>query len=175
MAFFKESGYQLNAKNASHDEYATPAAFVEFWQQKEGRKFTLDPASKTTNHKAPAFFTKADNGLTANWGRHIVWLNPPFANGGTAKWTTKCVDAARNGATVVALLPNWLTDTWGFANVAPHASELYFVEGRIRFLGSYGKPPYSSIFGSVVVIWRPGLRPVGVDLKVFWIKCPLRD
>jgi hypothetical protein len=174
MGYFKEDGYKRNAHNASHDEYATPWPLVRFWEDYIGRKFTLDPASSTTNHKARTFLTKRDNGLTSDWGPNTCLLNPPFSNGGILRWTTRSVDAARWGALVLGVLPNWVNDPWAVQNVKPFASELFFIEGRIRFLGANGKPGFQPTFGSVVVIWRPGLRPAGTDLKVDWIRCPLR-
>jgi hypothetical protein len=157
----------------STDEHGTPWNFVRFWETYLGRKFTLDPASSTTNHKTPTFHTRRDNGLKQVWAPHTVLLNPPFAkrNGGIGAWAEYSVISARLGALVLGVFPNALTDGWGARWVRPFASELFFIEGRVRYINESRDAPF---FGTIVVVWRPGLRPAGTDLLVEWVKCPLR-
>jgi hypothetical protein len=179
MGFFNTERYPLNAEYSSGDEYATPRETFEFWRDYFIRRgwgaFTVDAAASAANHKTARFYTKRDNGLVQDYRREVAWLNPPFAKGALLKWTTMIVAACRAGAAFGALLPNWLNDGWAVENVMSHASELHFIPGRIRYRGANGKPDFTSIFGSVLVVWLPGLRKPGTDLKVFWTPCPLKE
>jgi hypothetical protein len=178
MGFYKEAGYKLNAKYASGDEYSTPWPTFQYlnqWMIANGhRYFNLDPFSSAQSHKTPRFFTKRDNGYIADWEDRRAFCNPPFAGGGLIRSTTKMVDAARHGATVGGLLPGFgIGDPWAINNIMPFASEVLWIEGRIRFLGSPHKPSFRATFASVFVLWVPGLRPAGTEIRTSWIKCPL--
>jgi hypothetical protein len=179
MGYFNADHYRLNTAFSSGDEYATPAPTYEFWRDYFIRRgwgaFTVDAAASAANHKTPRFYSKRDNGLVQDYRREVAWLNPPFARGALPKWTTMLVAACGAGATFGVLLPNWLNDGWAVENVMPHASELHFIPGRIRFHGANGRPDFAPTFGSIFVVWLPGLRKPGTDLKVYFTRCPLKE
>jgi len=116
-------------------------------------RFNLDPCATAGTAKCRRFFTESDDGLSRDWGRARVFMNPPYGSEIYA-WTRKAREAARRGALVVALLPASVDLAWWHDDVAGVASELRWLRGRVRFLTG-GPYRASGFFASVIVIWRP--------------------
>ncbi len=57
------------------EEWATPPDF--FASLHSEFRFTPDPCATDQNAKCQNFYTKADNGLSKDWGQQIVFCNPP--------------------------------------------------------------------------------------------------
>lgn len=89
-------------------------------------KFTLDAAADAGNTRAPLFFTKEDDAIVQDWGKHVVWLNPPGLDA-PVKWVEKSIKAAMNGATVVMLVRPGLNTGW---------FRLCLQYGELRFITS---------------------------------------
>ena len=118
-------------------------------------RFTLDAAASPENARAVEFFTADTDGLSQDWGNHIVWLNPPYGEraGKLSDWVRKSSDAARNGATVVMLIPARTNTVW-FHDICLRHGEVQFIRGRPKFGGTeHGLPQPLCL-----VIFRPG-RP----------------
>ena len=130
------------------EEWPTPQSFFD--QLNEEFRFTLDPCATRSNAKCGRYFTKRQNGLEQNWGRHRVFCNPPYGREMRA-WARKCFEASRRGALVV-LLAHARTDTrWFHDWVYGKAAEIRFVRGRLRF----GDGTQSAPFPSLVAVYRP--------------------
>lgn len=129
------------------EEWATPADFFAALDDEFG--FTLDPCATRLNAKCRTYYTKADNGLVQDWGRHTVFCNPPYGRD-IGDWVKKCFLAAKAGATVV-LLVHARTDTRFFHDWMYGKAELRFVRGRLKF----GDCSQSAPFPSLVAIYRP--------------------
>lgn len=72
------------------DNWATPPGFAERYGP-----FDLDPAADASNARAPAFYTREQDGLAQPWhGR--VWLNPPYGRE-IGKWVAKAVAEIQRG------------------------------------------------------------------------------
>lgn len=115
--------------------------------------FTLDAAATAENALCPMFFTEEQDGLAQKWGRHRVFLNPPYGREVYA-WTRKAREAAASGAVVVALLPASTDLAWWHDDVLGGGAEVRFIRGRVRF-GTDGPFRASGFFASVIAIWRP--------------------
>jgi phage N-6-adenine-methyltransferase len=109
------------------DEYGSPQALFDHYNRRF--KFTLDVASSAKLAKCRKFFSKEQDGLTQDWGNHFCWLNPPYSQLG--KWVRKAYEAAKAGATVVALLPIYTDAAW-FHDFASHAT-IEVLRGRLQF------------------------------------------
>lgn len=130
------------------EEWPTPQSFFD--QLDREFRFTLDTCATATNAKCRRFFTKRQNGLEQDWGRHRVFCNPPYGREMRA-WAGKCYEAACGGALVV-LLAHARTDTrWFHDWVYGKASEIRFVRGRLKF----GDGRQSAPFPSLVAVFRP--------------------
>lgn len=144
--------------SSNRDDWETPKSFFD--ELNSEFHFTLDPCTNGKNSKCAFFFTKEDNGLEQDWGRNIVFCNPPYSKKGNQDlWVKKCYTSAMNGATVVALLPA-RTDTVRFHKYILNKAEIRFIKGRICFelngtpiLDKNGKPSPAP-FSSMVCIWR---------------------
>jgi site-specific DNA-methyltransferase (adenine-specific) len=129
------------------EEWPTPQDFYDKLDAEF--HFTLDPCATPENAKCELFFTQDDEGLIQDWGKHIVFCNPPYGRH-MQKWARKCFDASQQGATVV-LLAHSRTDTVWFHSWVYGKAELRFVRGRLRFGdGKVGAP-----FPSLVAVYRP--------------------
>lgn len=119
------------------DEWATPLGFADKYGP-----FDLDPAATAENARAPKFFTKAECGLTRPWGEGRVWLNPPYGRV-IGLWVKKAVEASREGATVVCLLPARTDTRWWHDWVIPYG-KIEFLRGRLKFGGCKNSAPFPS-------------------------------
>ena len=137
------------------EEWPTPQSFFD--SLNEEFRFTLDPCATRANAKCRLYFTKKQNGLEQDWGRHRVFCNPPYGREMRA-WARKCFEASRRGALVV-LLAHARTDTrWFHEWVYGKAAEIRFVRGRLRF----GDGTQSAPFPSLVAVYRPPTKLVRV-------------
>lgn len=111
-------------------------------------KFDIDVCASKDNAKCDTFFTKEDDGLSKEW-RGVVWMNPPYGRE-IGKWVNKARESAEeNGATVVCLVPARVDTAWWQDNV-PHAHEVHFIRGRLKF----GDAKNSAPFPSAVIVFR---------------------
>lgn len=97
--------------------------------------FTLDPCASDWNAKCPNYFTKVEDGLKQDWGKHRVFMNPPY---GCAlnDWMKKAYESCQQGAIVVCLVPA-ATDTAWWHEYAVRG-EIRYLRGRPRFLTKEG-------------------------------------
>lgn len=146
------------AFSSATDDWATPRVFYK--KLATEFNFVLDAAASSTNTLATNWYgldhvdpAKRD-GLVCNWAADAltlggdVWLNPPYGRT-TIDWVRKADETAKNGATVVCLVPS-RTDTRWFHDYCAH-HELRFVRGRLKFRDGDNSAP----FPSLVVVMRP--------------------
>lgn len=108
--------------------------------------FTLDVCATAQNAKCERFYDKAADGLAQKWDG-VCWMNPPYG-AVIGKWMRKAYWSARQGATVVCLVPA-RTDTAWWHNYAVKG-EVRFVRGRLKFGGSKTGAP----FPCAVIVFR---------------------
>jgi phage N-6-adenine-methyltransferase len=125
--------------------WETPQAFFD--RLNDEFHFDCDVAASAENAKCERFYTEADNALEQPW-RGVCWCNPPYGRK-VGDWVAKAAQSAREGATVVMLLPA-RTDTRWFHRYIYHRAEIRFVAGRLHFGGSKSGAP----FPSMVVIFQ---------------------
>lgn len=106
--------------------------------------FTLDACADKSNHKCQKYFTSKENGLVQSWKGETVYVNPPYGRE-QVKWIRKAYqEYIDNDITVVLLIPS-RTDTKIFHEViAPYASEIRFIKGRLKFSGHKNAAPFPS-------------------------------
>lgn len=128
------------------DLWETPQTFFDELDREF--HFTLDVCALAENAKCAEYYTPEMDGLTRKRGG-VVWCNPPYGRE-IGKWVQRGLDASRDGATVVMLLPA-RTDTKWFHECIYGEAEIRFVKGRLKFGGSKNSAP----FPSMVAIFRP--------------------
>lgn len=131
--------------SSNKEDYPTP---IELFKKYDDEfHFNLDPCASPANAKCDRFFTYHDNGLAQDWGKAIVWMNPPYND--MLRWMNKAYLASRSGATVVCLVPSRTSTQWWHKYAIK--GEIRFIEGRITFEGQTHNAP----FCSSIVIFRP--------------------
>ena len=115
-------------------------------------KFTLDPCCTKENAKCEKFYTIKEDGLIQDWGKEVVFVNPPYGRE-IGKWIKKSYDAAKNGATVVMLIPA-RTDTKAWFDYCRIAGDIIFITGRVKFINKGQEKPASAPFPSAIVVFK---------------------
>jgi len=142
--------------SSESDNWATPPDLFEILDNEFD--FTLDVCASEQNTKCNQYFTVVDDGLTQDW-RGVCWMNPPYGRE-IDQWMEKAYTSAKEGATVVCLVPA-RTDTGWWWNYAIKG-EIRFIKRRLKF----GDASNSAPFPSAVVVFYPGVSPH--DEQVIW-------
>jgi site-specific DNA-methyltransferase (adenine-specific) len=99
-----------------------------------------------------------EDALSVNWvlAGPVCFMNPPYSR--CRDFIAKAAQEARNGATVVCLVPSrtdtrfWHQHVWDAEKHQPRPGvEIRFLKGRLKFGNSANSAP----FPSVIVIFRP--------------------
>jgi phage N-6-adenine-methyltransferase len=94
-------------------EHITP---IKLYKELDEFQFRLDPCTTKNNPLGtPNFYTKENDGLKQSWAPGPVYVNPPYGRD-VSKWVEKACWEAKDGSTVVMLLPA-RTDTKWFQNL----------------------------------------------------------
>lgn len=117
--------------------------------------FTLDVCSIPELAKCDRFFTPEVDGLKQSWDNERCFMNPPYGRK-IEHWVKKA--SQQRGGCVVGLLPARTDTQWFKKYVEPHASEIRFIEGRLRFENLTGGSNPAP-FPSMVVIWGTPRTP----------------
>lgn len=117
-----------------NDFWATPEDF--FKKISERFSFALDACAEPWSAKCPRYYTPQADGLTSPWATW-TWCNPPYSQ--LVRWCQKAAGERARGVSSV-LLTFARTDTQAWHDyVMPHATELIFIKGRIRFVSPVTK------------------------------------
>jgi phage N-6-adenine-methyltransferase len=121
------------------NEWGTPQELYDELNKEYG--FTLDPCATSENAKCNKYYTKEDDGLSKDWSREIVFMNPPYGRE-ISKWVKKASET--KSAVVVCLIPS-RTDTKYWHNyIFPKAHKIMFIKGRLKFSGHKNSAPFPS-------------------------------
>lgn len=130
------------------DEWATPQSLFDAYDWEFG--FTVDSAANPDNAKVANFF---EDGLTADWGGHRVWCNPPYSD--ILPWVKKASELKAEVS--VLLLPVrfdtdwWSAYVWDPAKKQPRENvEIRKFRKRVRFQGAMGSPAWATV---LVIFW----------------------
>ena len=96
-----------------------------------------------------------------------VWMNPPYSRGNIDKFCKKAYDESQKGCTVVGLLPSDLSTKWYQNWIFGKAHEVRTTARRVRFIDPItGKQGGSPKFGSIIVVWKPGM-PERTEFSIY--------
>lgn len=145
--------------SSNSNEWATPQEFFD--ELDKEFHFTLDPCATKDNAKRKKFYTIEENGLLQDWGGEIVFCNPPYGRD-IAKWVEKAYYESRKSNTTVVMLIPARTDTkYWHEWIFPHASDIGFVQGRIKFGDSHNSAPFPSavvVFENRQIRWTKQIK-----------------
>lgn len=122
-------------------------------------QFDLDVCADKDNRKCHRYVGVEKNGLVQPWAPYTCWCNPPYSK--PLPWVEKAVMEAANGARVVMLLPVDTSTKW-FKRCFASASEIIFLQPRVRFQGAPGSPRWANM----VVVWDPFLAGKMANVRV---------
>ena len=148
--------------SSKKDEWETPQGFFDALNKEFN--FTLDAAATRSNAKCNRFLCAGS--LDLDWASiakcqtdghtGAVWLNPPYGRQ-IGRWLAKAQTTAKQGTTVVCLLPArtdtkwWHEYVWDGRRHRPYKGvEVRLIQGRLKFGGNKDPAP----FPSVVVVFR---------------------
>lgn len=136
----------------SKQTYETPSLFVQAAAMMLGiDHFAVDLAADGENHKAPYWYSEADDTFTKDWHKIVgwCWLNPPFSH--LAPWVQKACVESQRGARVAVLLPAGVSTEW-YAQYVHERAHVLFVRPRLTFVGEtdpYPKDLMLALFDGV--------------------------
>jgi hypothetical protein len=124
------------------------------WPTPAGVFAALDACATPENAKCAHYFTPEQDALRQEW-TGIVFCNPPYGRE-VGQWLRKAWQSARQGATVVCLVPARTDTEWWHSWCMK--GNILFIRGRPRF----GDAQNSAPFPSAVVVFEP---PEGMTLS----------
>jgi len=134
--------------SSKSNEWSTPHTLFDRLNVEFG--FTLDPCANNGNAKCKKYYTKRENGLSKDWSKDIVFMNPPYG-GHTGDWIKKAYTESLKGATVVCLIVSSTDRSYWHDYIFPYATEIRYIKGRIKFGGMQTTAP----FASAIIIFKP--------------------
>ena len=120
------------------DLWSTPQDFFNLLNSEFN--FETDVCASHENAKCIKYFTAEQDGLKQDW-TGVCWMNPPYGRV-IGNWVKKAYDSAKNGATVVCLLPA-RTDTKWWHDYCMKG-KIRFIRGRLKFGGNKNSAPFPS-------------------------------
>lgn len=112
--------------------------------------FDVDVCATKENAKCEKFYTKKQNGLLKEW-KGVCWCNPPYGRE-IIKWVRKASISAKNGATVVMLIPARTDTKWFHDYIYKKENvKIKFIRGRLKF----GSAKNAAPFPSMLVLFKP--------------------
>ena len=127
--------------SSKSNEWATPQKLFD--ELNEEFNFTLDPCATDENAKCNKHFTIEDDGLSKDWSKDVVFMNPPYGRE-IKKWIKKAYEESLNGATVVCLIPARTDTTYWHDFIFDKADDIRFLRGRLKFGNSKNSAPFPS-------------------------------
>ena len=115
--------------SSKSNEWYTPQYLFD--ELNEKYQFTLDPCASHENAKCDKYFTIEDDGLTKDWSKDIVFMNPPYGRN-IKHWIKKAYEESVKGATVVCLIPARTDTTYWHDYIFNNAYNIKFLKGRIK-------------------------------------------
>ena len=125
---------ELRYRDASHpnQDQLTPGYVLGPVRADLGGVIELDPCTTADNPvDALRFFSPPDDGAAAVWDAKTIFVNPPYSRAREC-WVRRCIEAGARGSLVILLMPA-ATDTRIFQEALATASDLVFIQGRVKF------------------------------------------
>jgi len=109
--------------------------------------FNLDAAASKENTLCEYFYTEEDNALLQEWNFR-TWVNPPYGRG-IIKWVKKAYEESLKCKQIVMLIPARTDTKYQQEYIFPHAKNICFIKGRLKF----GSAKDSAPFPSQIIVW----------------------
>lgn len=134
--------------SSKSNEWYTPQYLFD--ELNEKYQFTLDPCASHENAKCDKYFTIEDDGLTKDWSKDIVFMNPPYGRN-IKHWIKKAYEESVKGATVVCLIPARTDTTYWHDYIFNNAYNIKFLKRSYKIRRAVNSAP----FPSAIVVFKP--------------------
>lgn len=124
--------------SSEKQDWETPQYLFDYFNRKY--HFEVDLAASADNAKCPYYYSVEDDSLKQDWNGWVGWCNPEYNN--IEPFLKKAVES---DGVFAFLLPARTCRNWFHDYVLPHASEIYWLKGRIKFEGAKASAPFPSI------------------------------
>ena len=114
-------------------------------------EFTLDPCCVKENAKCKKYFTEKEDGLSQDWGKDLVFMNPPYGRD-IKKWIKKAYDESKKETIIVCLLYS-ATETNYWHDYIMKSKEIRFIKQRLSFKKLNEQKANPCMYPSCVVIF----------------------
>jgi len=134
----------VHFKSQKHD-WETPDWLFSMLDKQLG--FDLDVCASPVNAKCNSYFTEHFDAMRNDclWSRHgiSIWMNPPYGRS-IGTWIHKAyLESLNDFVSVVCLIPA-RTDTIWWHEYVMKAWKVWFIKGRIKFVGAKEGAPFPS-------------------------------
>jgi site-specific DNA-methyltransferase (adenine-specific) len=124
--------------SSASDEWGTPSAVYEELHKEFAFDFDPCPISGDTDGRSTLF---------CSWSGRRVFCNPPYSD------IRPFLERWREAEIAVYLIPARTDTKWFHEICLPHAAEIRFIRGRLRFGNAVNSAPFPSM---IVVFERVG-------------------
>ena len=140
----------MKNRNLVHsDNWATPKALYN--ELNEEFQFDFDPCPLNTGEITPD-----TDGLLKEWGKSN-FVNPPYSRKLKAQFVEKALEESKKGKKCVLLIPVSTSTKLFHKTILPNASDIRFLEGRVKFEGVNTKGEFvttkAGMHDSMIVIF----------------------
>jgi phage N-6-adenine-methyltransferase len=138
------------------DDWATPRNLVEYLiTHGTIPRFDLDVCADKHNFLGKAYINEKMDALKTEWStaKKGCWMNPPYSKN-TAFICRAYEQSMRYHMHVSCLVPARTDTKWWYEWVADRAYAVYFIKGRLRFVGAESSAPFPS-----AIICYGGINP----------------
>lgn len=142
----------MKNRNLNHsDNWATPKEFYD--KLNKEFNFDFDPCPLMNESE----ITPEKDGLLIEWGKRN-YINPPYSKSLKEAFVLKSIEESKKGKLCVMLLPVSTSTKLFHEHILPNATEIRFVKGRIKFLGTNTKGEFvtnkSPMHDSMIVVFN---------------------
>jgi phage N-6-adenine-methyltransferase len=105
----QDSLFNVVTDGVTTNDYYTPKWLFDRMEL----EFDLDVAAPLQGIPwlpAKRWFSQADDGLAQDWGKQLVWMNPPFSH--ATPWVQKFMENGNGIALVPVSRSKWFGDIW---------------------------------------------------------------
>jgi len=128
------------------DDFRTPNYILK-WVEETYGKITHDGACSKDNAVSKAFDLFGNDNLTKG---DVLFINPPWNTEEVIKFVEAAAKQVKNGAIVVFLLPNKITEVSWVEQVDPWFAEVTILGGRVDFSGPHSVKGGASRWGCII-------------------------
>lgn len=173
-----ERAYWGKGDKVDRDSRFTPPAFMASIYSAFG-DIDIDPCGNELSSVIAHRYilpSRGGDGLIEDWSGRLAFVNPPYSE--LLKWLKRAHEQWKAGKveTVICLVPT-RTDSLWFQEVLSRDADLFFIQGRVRFLDPRGKgqhTPFSLMLVALGTSLEERKRYAGL-VAGYWVKRPSVD